>query len=330
VRWLENRGIKRGVSAAGVALLVLGGLAAAGTFVGPPIARQASSLVTNGPRLAERLQNQAEGLTRRYPALGGVLQSDALAAENLMRRGQGLLPRIGRYTVTFLGGLAAGFFVLVIALYTLAAPKPLIRGFLAAVPPNYRAEAAHALTRVIGQLESYALATLLLMLVVGVASGLGLWLIGVPNPLLFGLLAGLGEAIPTIGPILSAVPPALVALADEPNKALWVAGLFLLVQQLENNVLVPIIMGRSLNLHPVSILFFVLALGSFVGLIGALLAVPAAIIVKVCFEEFYAKKRAPKMEALDEAAEQILRAGARPGRTTTPQTATSQVTHNDN
>ena len=321
VRWLENRGVKRGISAAGVALIVLGSLVTAGFVVGPPLGREVTSLIQNAPQRVDRLRANVEALAERNPLLSGVLESDLLTTEALMKRGQALLPRIGRYTLGFFGALTAGFFVLVIALYTLGAPKPLVRGVLSAVPPAYRTEATHALTRIVGQLEAWALATLLLMLIVGVVCGVGLWAIGVPNALLFGILAGIGEAIPTIGPILSALPPIAVMLAEDPTKALWVAVLFLVVQQLENNVLVPMIMARNLNLHPVSILFFVLALGAFVGVLGALLAVPAAIIVKVCYEEFYAKKRAPKQEALDAAVDQILRAGTRPGRSTNPRPA---------
>lgn len=329
VRWLETRGVKRGVSVAGVALLALGGLVAVGVFAGPPIAREASNFVRGAPQRVERLRDQAEDLARRYPVLRGVLPTDALDMKHLGSQARAMLPRVRRYTLGVFGALATVFLALVIALYTLGSPRPLIRGFVAAVPPAYRADATHALTRIVGQLESWALATLLLMLVVGVVSGLGLWALGVPNAFLFGIIAGLGEGIPTLGPILSAVPPAIVALADEPIKALWVLGLFFVIQQLENTLLVPWIMGRSLNLHPVSILFFVLALGSFVGVLGALLAVPTAIIVKVCYEEFYGKKRAPKAEALDQAAEQILRAGARPGRLTAPDPPPSPVEEKD-
>ena len=112
-------------------------------------------------------------------------------------------------------------------------------------------------------------------------------------------------------PILSAVPPFAVAVADDPAKGAKVLALFLVVQQLENNILVPWIMSRNLNLHPVSILFLVVALGSLLGVAGALLAVPTAIVVKICFEEFYLKKRAPHDDVLDAAADAVIRAGAR-------------------
>jgi putative permease len=312
VRWLEKRGVRRSVSAAGVALIVLGALGTAVYLAGPPLANQAAELVQEAPERADRLRKQADRFSEQYPQLRRFLNSDVLKPETVLTQAQKLLPRLGKYTLGLLGGVGAGFFVFVIALYTLGAPHALIRGAIAAVPPDYRRSATRSLTRIVGQLEVWASATLLLMVIVGVLSGIGLWLLKVPNAILFGVLAGIGEGIPTIGPILSAIPPVAVALADDPMKALWVALLFLGIQQVENNLLVPFIMGSRLKLHPVSILFFVLALGSILGLAGALLAVPTAIMTKVLWEEFYLRRRQPRSAALQRAAEQILRAGARP------------------
>jgi predicted PurR-regulated permease PerM len=94
--------------------------------------------------------------------------------------------------------------------------------------------------------------------------------------------------------------------------------LFLGIQQAENNLLVPLILGTRLKLHPVSILFFVIALGSVLGLAGALFAVPSAIVTKVLWEEFYLRHRQPRAAALDRAADQILCAGTRTPRRRPP------------
>jgi predicted PurR-regulated permease PerM len=202
------------------------------------------------------------------------------------------------------GGLVGLLFVFVVGLFIVASPRPLVRGVLVLTPPEYRERAARALGRIVSQLESWAVATLILMVAVGFLTWIGLRFVAhVPNALLFSVLAGFGEAVPTVGPIVTAIPPAVAAFADEPRKALWVAGVFLVVQQLENNLLVPFIMGRSLKLHPVSIMFFVLAFGSLLGVAGALLAVPATIVTKVLFDEFYAAPHAPAGDgALDAAA----------------------------
>jgi predicted PurR-regulated permease PerM len=128
--------------------------------------------------------------------------------------------------------------------------------------------------------------------------GIGLWLIGAPMPILFGVIAGIGEAIPTIGPILSAVPPMIVMLGEDPNKALWVALLFLVVQQVENNILVPRIMASSLHLHAVSVLFFVVAMSALLGPVGILFATPACAVVKVLYQELFERpKRFARREA---------------------------------
>lgn len=311
VRKLERRGVSRGLSAAVVALTVLGGLGFVGFYFGPRVVNQAASQIQYAPREMRKLRARVDALTERYPALNQVVDSEALDAEHMSRRAAQYLPRIGRATLSVFGALGAMFVVLVVALYTLSDPKTLLRGLLAAVPPGYRRPTTRALTRIVGQLEGWAMATLLLMVIVGVLSGIGLWLLGVRNPILWGVVAGIGEGIPTIGPLFSAIPPVISALGDDPKKALWVALLFLGIQQVENNILVPILMARRLSLHPVAVLFFVLALGSMVGLLGALLAVPAAIIAKVLIEEFHIRRHRPLPGELARAVERIVYPGER-------------------
>jgi predicted PurR-regulated permease PerM len=220
--------------------------------------------------------------------------------------GKRLAAQIGRFSLGVLGGLLTGVIVLVTALYTVLDPKPLVRGVVMAAPVKYRRLALRIVVGVSEQVQAWARATLWLMVIVGVACGLGLWAIGVRSALLFGILAGVGEAIPTIGPILTAIPPALVAFADEPTKALWVLGLFLAVQQLEQHLLVPRIMAAALRLHPVSVLFFVVALGGLLGPLGVLLATPLCAAVKVAYREIRAdaqRKRLSEMPGAEEAAQ---------------------------
>ncbi|HVK02491.1 MAG TPA: AI-2E family transporter [Armatimonadaceae bacterium] len=309
VRRLERRGVRRAVSVAGVVLLLMAALGTAGVVLGPRVTEEANGLVQNAPESLDRLRAQADRLVSDFPLLGRFLDTETLTEEKLAERFALLMPRIGRYTVSFFGGIAAGVVVLVTALYTVASPRPLVRGLLTAVPPGYRSRAARALTRIVAQLEAWALATLVLMGIIFLVSWIGLSILAVPNSLLYGLLAGFGEAIPTIGPIVSAVPPMFAALSESPSKALWVAALFFVIQQVENHLLVPWVMSKNLNLHPVSILFFVIALGALLGITGALLAVPTAIITKVLFEEFYARKRPADPDDLDDEAEQVIQAG---------------------
>lgn len=289
IRWLDRRGLSRGMSAAVIALALLTGIGLAFYFAIPPLVNQASVMLEQAPEYGARIQDQLEGLTRDYPQVREYIEAANLR-EGLIALGRNFLPQVGRYSLNLLSGFVALFLVLVITLYAVAQPEPLVRGAIRALPRAYRRTGLRVLSRVSDQLQAWVRATFWMMLVVGVMSGVGLWALGVKSPLLFGLLAGIGEAIPTIGPILSAIPPFLVTLADDPVKSLGVLVLFLVVQQVENNLLVPRIMASTLKLHPVSVLFFVVAMGTLIGPIGILLSTPLCAITKVVYEEVYRRR----------------------------------------
>lgn len=119
-----------------------------------------------------------------------------------------------------------------------------------------------------------------MMLLIGVISGLGVWSLGVPYAFLLGLIAGLTEAIPIIGPFIGAVPAIILALFVSPTTALMVALFYLVVQQVEGNILVPAVMNRILKIEPMIILLSVLIGTTLLGVTGAFLAVPSASIIQ--------------------------------------------------
>jgi predicted PurR-regulated permease PerM len=131
-------------------------------------------------------------------------------------------------------------------------------------------------------LASYVKGQALLSLIIGASSGIGLWILGAVGALphggkyalLFGTWAGITELIPYVGPWLGATPPVLFALVTHPVSALWVALMFLGIQQLEGHVIVPKVMGRSLRLHPLLVIFGLLAGGEIYGFPGILVALP--------------------------------------------------------
>jgi predicted PurR-regulated permease PerM len=153
-------------------------------------------------------------------------------------------------------------------------------------------------TPLIGRMEqalaSYVKGQLLLSLIIGFSAGLGLWILGMaglmPNggryAVLFGVWAGITELIPDIGPWLGAAPPVLYALVQHPLSALWVALLFLGIQQLEGHVVVPKVMGHSLRLHPLLVIFGLLAGGEIYGFPGILVALPLLAAGRAAWEFF--------------------------------------------
>ena len=108
---------------------------------------------------------------------------------------------------------------------------------------------------------------------------------------MFGVFAFLGEFLPNIGPFLVSIPILFVALSLGPTKFWLALGVILLVYQVELNVLVPFVLGKEMRLHPVNILFFTLAMATLFGILGAILAVPAAALVQILIDEFYLKPR---------------------------------------
>ena len=143
-------------------------------------------------------------------------------------------------------------------------------------------------------LASYVKGQLLLSLIIGTSSGVGLWVFGLVGALphggryalLFGAWAGVTELIPYVGPWLGALPPVLYALVTHPISALWVALLYLGIQQLEGHVVVPNVMGRSLRLHPLLVIFGLLAGGEIYGFPGILVALPILAAGKAMWEFF--------------------------------------------
>src|SRR5688572_28187577 len=152
-------------------------------------------------------------------------------------------------------GILSLFLLLVLVVFTVAHPTPLIAGLLAAMPRDQRDRMGIALRRILSQLQNWARGSLILGVIIGLATVAGLFILGkvtgkpIPYLLMFSLLAGVGELIPNIGPVVSAIPPVLVALTIDPMLGLYVLLLFLAIQQLENNFIVPWVMGQSLNLH---------------------------------------------------------------------------------
>ena len=136
--------------------------------------------------------------------------------------------------------------------------------------------------------------------------GLLLAWIGVQPALVFGVIAFLGEFVPMVGPVLVSVPALFVALSMGVDKFGLALLVVLFVHQVETNLLIPFVFGQAMDLNPVSILFFTLAMSSLFGLTGAILAVPAAAMFKIAIEEFYFHRHQLNEDQIAAQAEQII------------------------
>ena len=203
---------------------------------------------------------------------------------------------VGTVFSTFLTILVTFF----VSLYmTMDAPR-IQNYFHSLFPTSYRSELADLLRRIGLVWQSFFRGQLILGIVVGVATGVALSLVGMPGAIIFGILAGLLEVVPNLGPILSMIPAVITALIQGSNVlgpmgidnvgfALITIGIYFLIQQLENNILVPRIIGDSINLHPIIVICAVVIGLSVGGILGALLAPPIVATFRVIGSYVHAK-----------------------------------------
>lgn len=306
VGWLEKYKVPRQLSALIIALLILGAIALIISLVVPLAAVQLADLIEDLPVLLSQAQ---AWLVERAQVLGiAIAELDpAEIVEFLAARAGPILARIGTYTLGAFSVLVSIFIVFISVIFTLAKPRPLVEGFLRLFRPEQGVKVASILQQVAIQIRRWTIATIIRMVGVSILTWLVLGpILGLPFAFLFAVIAGLLEVVPIVGPIAAAIPPVLVALAVDPLLALWVILAFIIIQQIESNVLFPLIMGEGLKLHPVSVLFSVMVMGGLFGIVGVFLAVPATAVVKVVVEQLYPPLTEERMREISERVEEIV------------------------
>ena len=250
-------------------LAILAGFAAVGWFVAPGVAGHVQGFAGAARGAWEQVQNRIDDF-----ALGRQ------ALEQLHSGSGGVLGGIGQQvwnaaSVT-VSGLLDAFIVVMIGLYIALDPGPYLRGFLRLLPPARRGRAREIVLEIATTLRHWLLGALCQMLAIGVVCGVGDWLLGVPEALVLGIIAGLTEFIPNLGPVVGAVPAVLVAFGVGPWHALYVALFYAVVQGLEGNLLTPLVQQRAADVPPALTITAQLVMGLLGGILGVLLAVPLA------------------------------------------------------
>ena len=266
-------------------LCIIAALVAIAAMVIPAVVMQARDLAREFPRLLHQGQQWLIDhgvLTREISAAEAVQQTAPSAAQDTL----GL---VANAVLGVIGGVFGLITVLVLAFYLLVDSSSLILVFLRLFPREKRIQVNDACRRVTNKISAWLGGLLLLSGIIGSTAALGLFLMGVPFFWVLALIAAIGELIPIVGPILSAVPAVIVALSVKPALALAVILFFVAQQQLENHLLVPKIMQRQVGISPVFVIIALLIGGSLLGVIGAILAVPTAAILQVLFEETLAE-----------------------------------------
>lgn len=185
-------------------------------------------------------------------------------------------------------------------IFTLMNPHPIFAALFLIVPERHHDQTLVIMQRIGKFVPIWAFATLLAMLTVGMLVVLLMWpFFGFVDALVLGLIAGVFEAIPYLGPILSAVPALLLALGEGGTTPLWVLLAYFAVQIFENNVILPFVMARGMKLHPVAVIFSMLLCVAAFGVLGVLVAAPLVAIVDILHDELYRKRFLPTVTDAD-------------------------------
>ncbi len=310
VVYLAERRIPR---PAGVGLVLIALAATAILVVAvavPTFADQLQLLIRRAPGAWQSIRGHIADFASRYPALQNALPQADQIATTVGNQAGTMANVLLRSTIGVVGGVFVFVFAVLLLIFVLANPRPLIVGYLALLPDKHRDKARRTLIRMMEQMTAWARGVAINGVITGASTGILLWAVGVQPAFVFGVLAFFGEFLPNIGPVLVAFPVLFVALSISITKFWLALGAILFVQQVEVNFLVPYILGKEMRLNPVLILFFTVAMGWMFGLAGAILALPAAALTKIVIEEFYLRPRGIDYAPLEREANQILRTEA--------------------
>lgn len=289
VDWLHKKKIPRGISILFIYLILFIIISFTVYLIIPPIAQQVAELSANFPRYLEKLISGYSAF-KEYSVQHGILDSikDNLGtiSSNLQTAAGGVFSTISG----IFGGIFSFFLVLVITFYMVVEESAIKKLVWSIAPAHHQPYIMQLINRMQRKMGLWLRGQLILSLAIFILTYVGLLVLGVEYALVLALIAGLTEFIPYLGPMIGAVPAVLLAFTQSPMLALFVIILFFVIQQVENNILVPKIMQKTVGLNPI-ISISVLMIGfKLAGVVGAILAIPVATAISVFINDMFTNK----------------------------------------
>lgn len=280
---LEKDRIPRALSVIVIYLALLVVIALAVYFIIPPVANQVKELALNLPYYSSRASEFNLG---NISPISSILNS---ASKSLSGVAGGVLSTL----VSVFGGIVYAITIFALTFYALVDSEGIRRSIASLIPYGQKDRLQQTINKISEKLGDWLRGQLILMLIIGVVDGSILAILGIQYALTLGLLSGLLEIVPVIGPIVAAVTAILIAfISGEPIwKIITILIAYIVVQQLENNILVPKIMQKAIGLSPIFVILAILIGNRLLGLGGAMLAVPVAAGLQVLLEEYVPQLR---------------------------------------
>ncbi|MBQ5942735.1 MULTISPECIES: AI-2E family transporter [unclassified Massilia] len=275
-------GLNRKVALTVIVLLLLAIIGLGGWAMAPQISEQSNKLAKEIPAAVERLQNEVA----QHPLLKRIA-SELPPPETIVKQLGNLVPNAGLFFTGVLGAVGNVIIILFVGIYFAATPHLYTSGAVRLIPQTRRDRARQVLQELGHTLASWLMGKAASMLIVGIATSVGLSMLGVPLALILGIIAGLLDFIPYLGPIMAGVPAVLLALSISPELALYTVLLFVGVQLVEGYLLQPLIEARAVDLPPALVIVMQLIFGTLFGFAGVALATPLAAVLSVLVKMLY-------------------------------------------
>ncbi|TYR79330.1 AI-2E family transporter [Priestia megaterium] len=287
VFFLEKKRVPKTVSILVLYAVFIGVISLAVGTLGPALSKEANDFADKVPTYVEKSQaaikdlSETEGfqwiVEQEYVSLEKIENSILKFSSNITN---GITSSLTTVFSVLTNITLTIFTVPFILFYMLKDGHRLPKYIVKIFPPSYQREGLKILEETTETLATYIQGQMLVALFVGVCASIGYLIIGLPFALVLGLIGAVTNIIPYLGPFIGAAPAVLIGILDSPTKALLVILVMVIVQQLEGNVISPLIMGRKLNIHPLTIILLLLVAGNLAGILGMILAVPVYAVTK--------------------------------------------------
>jgi predicted PurR-regulated permease PerM len=305
--WTPPRGLV--VLAVYITMILI--VSVAGGLILQVVISEVQNLVNGVPIYAPKIVARVNDLLDLIPGGHDLVADFDIAGQlsGLVSRLFGVFSQallVFQYVLNLLSGLLDILMILLLALYITTDGPRIGRYLRAFLPADRHDQAARVTDRIFVRLGGWVSGQILLCLIIGFMSWIGLVIIGVPYAAVLALIAGIMEAVPNIGPIIAAVPAIMIAALYSPLQALLALILYIVIQQLENYVVVPRVMSRAVELHPLAVLLALLIGGELMGVLGAVLAVPVTAAISVVVDEIRSERLAPSIDPEDVVSDDLL------------------------
>ncbi len=282
VNWLQNRRVPRLLGVVFIYLFFLLLLALVIALVIPPLGEQIKQLANVFPDFLDQISVGFQKLWGEYRLESNLQTILNKLGDKLSQATSNIFSTI----IDLFGGLLSVIIILVISFYLTVQEKGIKRFFISLTPSEHQHYLSDLIDRIVIKIGGWLRGQLLIMLVIAILTFIGLKFLGIKYALILALIAGILEIIPYIGPILAAIPAVILAFIQSPLLALLVIALYVVVQQLENYVIYPQVMKKTVGLNPIIIIIVMLIGAKLAGILGIILAVPLTASIAEILKDF--------------------------------------------